>query len=82
MNHYLLGPDGETPELFDVGENLERVGAWALRWEPQRQLAADAFGQFRLETRSETSFRPSVLERGEGWLSQPHMLDDQHERDE
>lgn len=40
-DYYLLGPDGETPEPFDIGPNMERVGQWAQRWEPQRQLAAD-----------------------------------------
>lgn len=41
MDHYLLGPDGETPERFDIGANLEHVGEWARRWEPQRHLAED-----------------------------------------
>ena len=39
--HYLLADDGETPEPFDVGDSLERMTEWAMRWEATKKLAHD-----------------------------------------
>lgn len=41
MDHYLLGPDGQTPEPFDIGPEHERLVEWMTQWEAQKILAQD-----------------------------------------
>ena len=43
MDHYLLGPDGETPVPFDIGQNMERAAEWHAVWQRQRRVAEDLF---------------------------------------
>lgn len=39
--HYVMGPDGETPEPFDIGPNFERMAEWAARLDHARIIRQD-----------------------------------------